>query len=278
MRSRQFYERFPAAVSSYQRHSFMPYQTYNEFMENTKDGFRPILNRFGHVRKSANDIAIFSWILYNRTGRSESQESAFLYNCEDHDNLLQLESKDYLLIGNKQESLADTGRVYTPEDGHTWPTNATWILAQVHKSRGFITISEANPLQATFPKELYCLYRAGYEMRGLTFNYNKCSLAYFAPPPKEQARKITLFDFLNTTPRACYNTVIHYNKERKELLKQLQINHEPIYACAHSQNGAIVSVVKPRKITNPSILFFKPDEVCEAKAEETISILPSLKT
>ncbi len=111
-----------------------------------------------------------AWTLYQRTLNSPSQKAAAFFKQKDWARLFKSgKINDFA----ENEHLAQTGRLYCPLDAHVWSVNQVWLLAQYHKQRPIVLLSELNeevklsnqPLKySAFACEVAVTFQAGYRI------------------------------------------------------------------------------------------------------------------
>lgn len=112
-----------------------------------------------------------AWKNYSKTIKSNSERPALLYRMKDWDNIIKNRELDAHL---EPESFSISGRIYSPEENHKWIVNQFWLLAQFHKARSFILLSEFNAevkinaaTFTSFGKEVGCAFKMGYQVSQL---------------------------------------------------------------------------------------------------------------
>ncbi|OGT65166.1 MAG: hypothetical protein A3J38_01195 [Gammaproteobacteria bacterium RIFCSPHIGHO2_12_FULL_45_9] len=105
-----------------------------------------------------------AWYLYNKTCSSKSLNPAILYKLRDKtfDKKTKFECGEFFM---------NECREYTPWENHNWDVNRIWILAQIHKGRSFVLLSELQPdyifrkfsyTYSAYAKEISIAIKAGY--------------------------------------------------------------------------------------------------------------------
>lgn len=134
-----------------------------------------------------------AWTLYQRTLNSSSQKAAAFFKQKDWARLFKSgKINDFA----QDEHLANTGRLYCPLDAHVWPVNQVWLLAQYHKQRPIVILSELNeevklsnqPLKySAFACEVAVTFQAGYRIAAV----NAYDVTLHPPVPQPSPVSLT---------------------------------------------------------------------------------------
>lgn len=148
-----------------------------------KQGF--LVSNTGTYREK--NLANAAWQVYSTTMSSPSKLPAVLYALDEGNYL---ESAVFPQISNG-EDLHTTGRRYQPSE-HRWDVNAAWVLAQIHKERSCLIVSDYPGINHSYrkggdysalTKEISFVQKAEYVVLHMTFNYNR--LIYLLSPVKK---------------------------------------------------------------------------------------------
>lgn len=152
---------------------------------------------------------------YFTTINSTSSHPAVLYKMREHSFGL---SPLYEFSESYGENLVDTGRKYTPKK-HTWNINAAWVLAQLHKGRDFVFLSDlvdpyvkrqdGSGSYSALTKEVACvIIKAGYRTSVETSNPTQST--FFLRKPFKNNNQLCQFkikDFLELKNEECEQAV-----------------------------------------------------------------------
>lgn len=171
-----------------------------------------------YFSKTAFDAA---WYVYVNTKNSNSFKSAMLYKLQAF-----IYISDFVLnIFNQNESLTETQRKYDPpDDDHSWVVNQTWVLAQIHKGRGFSLLSDITEdfvMRKDYPqqysalvKELAAMFKADYIVSDVVYTncqHSKYRMQFI--PSKSYKEMVSLsVEDLNVTDNDCKEAVNFRNK------------------------------------------------------------------
>lgn len=141
--------------------------------------------------------------VYFKTMRSTSFHPAILYKMREHS--FGVEGADF--AEKHEEDLTATGRKYTPHKHH-WKINAAWVLAQIHKGRDFVFLSDLvdpyvkrskNGKYSALTNEIVAAINKGnYQMSVAALNATSSSFFLRRPVgSNNQLYRLKVKDFLN---------------------------------------------------------------------------------
>lgn len=115
-----------------------------------------------------------AYACYMKTKLSHSVNPAILYKLGE----VKMAIRE--IEADQQECLKLSGRQYDPRE-HTWRTNQVWMMAQIHKGRSFIVLSDATRQHvyrrtkgkddevSAFGREIAIAIKAGYTIDPSTY-------------------------------------------------------------------------------------------------------------
>jgi hypothetical protein len=252
---------------------FQPYPTQAAFDAANGDYYR-----LDNAREKA-------WNVYSAARFSTSDKAAILYkNTDLHGGRFPQKLIDDLRAG---EDLVATGRLYSSAAYHCWPVNAAWVLAQIHKGREFVMLSDFSGTNAmrthdqkvysALTKEVACAFKAGYVISRIDYK-SSTSLVYLSPTAASvNANQFGIHDLL-VTDSECKEAVQKVNgrKRRFAIGMRAAFDLQALFSIAESGSLADIEDIlesKPDMKIETAYEFIRKDELYESSKSTTNEVV-----
>jgi hypothetical protein len=161
----------------------------------------PLLYHINHQGQHAslND----AWKQYTTVTTAVSNQPAMLYKVIDVSNQ-QISDKKLLWFRNGDPDLVAAGRQYKPQE-HNWDVNTAWVLAQLHRARGFTLLSNlsgSNIMRthrakqcvdySAFTREVAAAMKANYTITELEYRYNDIIISLTPPTDVAELQRLNI--------------------------------------------------------------------------------------